>query len=136
MKKVLLLVAMLFVFGTTFSQKKVVNKVQTIKLGNLEIYKSDLLSKYGKNNYVFQFEDAEKACAALGNGWRLPTYEELKNMYDHKSEIGNMGDHAYWTSTLVYQDSKIAYYIKFWDGVREFDYNVNNSCHIRPVRTK
>jgi hypothetical protein len=133
MKKVLILITMLFSFGTTFSQKKVVNKVQTFKLGNLEIYKNDL---HGKYTHLFEFEEAQKACAALGNGWRLPTIEELKNIYAHKNEIGNLTQFSYWTSTLAYEGSKIAYYIKFTDGTPEFDYNVYTTSSVRPVRSK
>jgi predicted small secreted protein len=47
-------------------------------------------------------EDAEKACANLGDGWRLPAKEELLVMYKelHKNDRGDFcGDCHYWSST-------------------------------------
>ena len=46
--------------------------------------------------------DANKACAALGRGWRLPTMVELEVMYKelHLKGKGNFcGDCLYWSST-------------------------------------
>ena len=32
--------------------------------------------------------DAKKACADLGNGWRLPTKDEVILIYENKDKIG------------------------------------------------
>lgn len=32
--------------------------------------------------------ESKKACADLGEGWRLPTYDELNWIYKHKNTIG------------------------------------------------
>lgn len=42
---------------------------------SIEIAKDDLDGK-------FNFDDAQKACAALGEGWRCPTRHETIEMYD------------------------------------------------------
>ena len=45
------------------------------------------------------WEDAMKACADLGDGWRLPTRLELLIMYDNQNEIGGFALNYYWSST-------------------------------------
>ena len=45
------------------------------------------------------WEDAMKACADLGDGWRLPTRLELLIMYDNKDEIGGFANNYYWSSS-------------------------------------
>ncbi len=52
----------------------------TIKIGNLEVMTEDL----GEMNW----DDAMKACADLGDGWRLPTKDELNLLYENKEKIG------------------------------------------------
>jgi len=48
------------------------------------------------------WDDAMTACKNLGNGWRLPSKEELEAMYEqlHKQGKGNFRtDHFYWSSS-------------------------------------
>lgn len=45
------------------------------------------------------WKDAKAACAKLGNGWRLPTADELKVIYKYKEQIGNFNDSLLWSST-------------------------------------
>ena len=49
----------------------------------------------GKMNW----EDAKKACENLGDGWRLPTIEELEKIYEYRDKIGGFEDNSYWSST-------------------------------------
>lgn len=44
-------------------------------------------------------EEAKSKCSELGNGWRLPTIDELKIMYDelHKNGRGDFNDESYWS---------------------------------------
>lgn len=42
---------------------------------SIEIAKDDLVGE-------FKFDDAQKACAALGEGWRCPTRHDSIEMYD------------------------------------------------------
>jgi len=47
------------------------------------------------------WEQAKKRCSELGSGWRLPTKEELKAMYDqlYMKGKGNFENDLYWSST-------------------------------------
>jgi hypothetical protein len=63
-----------------------------IKIGSLEITRHDFDVK-------MTWDDAKKACAALGDGWRLPTKEELNEMYRHKDRIGGFAAADYWSSS-------------------------------------
>ena len=64
----------------------------TVKIGNLEVMTEDLEGK-------MTWEDAMKACADLGDGWRLPTKDELNTLYQNKDKIGGFADYGYWSST-------------------------------------
>ena len=65
----------------------------TIKIENIEVAEKD----FPKN---MNWEDAKKACEALGNGWRLPTKDELNILYQNKDKIGGFaGSYYYWSST-------------------------------------
>jgi hypothetical protein len=63
-----------------------------IKIGNIEIAQHDF-PEY-KN-----WDDSKKACADLGNGWRLPTKDELNLMYLNKDKIGGFASGQHWSST-------------------------------------
>ena len=56
-----------------------------------EVYPKDL----GKHNW----KDAKKVCADLGDGWRLPTREELHVMWLNKESIGGFAAAYYWSSS-------------------------------------
>ena len=71
---------------------------KTIKIGNLEVMKEDL----GEMNW----DDAVKACADLGDGWRLPTKDELNILYENKDKIGGFANWYYWSSKeFVFNDA-------------------------------
>lgn len=63
----------------------------SIKIGDLEIAKKDCSN-------ALQWDEAKKACADLGNGWRLPTQGELSLMYEKRDEIGGFKSGSYWSS--------------------------------------
>ena len=50
-----------------------------IKLGNLEVFKNDI----GE----FSYFDAKLECAKIGGGWRVPTKEELNQLFENKDTI-------------------------------------------------
>ena len=62
----------------------------TIIIKNLEIANHDFPSE-------MNYKDAVAACAALGEGWRLPNKKELKIMYKKQAKIKNFSNLAYWT---------------------------------------
>jgi hypothetical protein len=57
--------------------------------------------------------EAVEACKALGDGWRLPTKEELDWMYQHKDKISGFGEGWLWASTHY---SNYAWGQRFSDG--------------------
>ena len=73
------------------SNSEETSNIETVKIGNLEVMTEDL----GKMNWY----DATKACADLGDGWRLPTKDELNILYKNKDKIGGFVDESYWSST-------------------------------------
>ena len=81
--KTLLLIGAIALSINVFAQS-------TVKIG-IEVMTEDL--------GLMNWDDAMKACADLGNGWRLPTKDELNMMYENKDKIGGFADNFYWSST-------------------------------------
>ena len=79
------------------------------------------------------WEDAIKACADLGDGWRLPTRLELLIMYDNKDEIGGFADYLYWSSSEG--DNYGAWWQSFYNGSQGTSDKVNGNGSVRAVRT-
>jgi hypothetical protein len=73
----------------------------SVKIGNLEVMTKDL----GE----MEWDDAMKACAALGDGWRLPTKEEFNILYQNKDKIGGFDKNYYWSSA-EYDDGSARYF--------------------------
>lgn len=64
----------------------------TVKIGGLEVMTKDL--------GLMNWESAKRACADWGDGWRLPTKDELNIIYENKDKIGGFRyDDGYWSST-------------------------------------
>jgi hypothetical protein len=63
-----------------------------IKLDNLEVAQHDFPKS-------MNWDDAKAACAKLGEGWRLPTKDELNLLYQKKDKIGGFAEYFYWSST-------------------------------------
>lgn len=64
-----------------------------INIGNLLVAQNDFPSS-------MTWEQAIASCANLGNGWRLPTENELNTLYENKTEIGGFASGYYWSSTV------------------------------------
>ena len=67
------------------------------QLNNIEVARNDF-----KNAQTWN--DAIAKCKGLGNGWRLPTLDELNKLYNNKDKIGGFKDSYfdnahYWSST-------------------------------------
>ena len=90
-----------------------------------EVYHEDLEGHY-------TWHEAKKACAKLGAGWRLPTKEELHEMYEKRDMVGGFTDSSYWSSTEAVNG--IAWDQDFGSG---YQYNSNKysfSYNVRAVR--
>jgi hypothetical protein len=137
--KQVLFILLLFISFQGFSQ-------ETVKLKEigLEVMKEDL----GQ----MTLKEAHRACAKLGNRWRLPTIFELKKMYEYKDKIGNLKEkkteyefhNVYYSSTFELDDeladsedgfSFQAYVFNFFDGNYDFESKKIGSYSVRAVRT-
>jgi hypothetical protein len=99
-------------------------EVSTIKIDNLEVMTEDL----GK----MRWDDAMKACADLGDGWRLPTIDEMsKLLYKNKEKIGGFAQAQYWTSPEF--DTNLAWFEIFYKGNQNAR-NLSNVLYVRAVR--
>ena len=68
------------------------------RIGSLLIAQNDLSNE-------MNWEDAKTACEALGDGWRLPTKDELNILFKNKRKIGGFAVGYYWSSTENYADA-------------------------------
>ena len=106
------------------TKEKQADKYSTVKIGNLEIMTEDL----GQMDW----REATKACADLGDGWRLPTKYELNVLYENKDEIGGFSNvTSYWSSTEYGLNSAWLQY--FRDGEQRSRLK-NGICSVRAVR--
>jgi len=78
------------------------------------------------------WEDAKKACADLGDGWRLPTRLELLLMYNNQDELGGFANNYYWSST-EYSNYGFAWLQYFYNG-RQYGSNKTSKDSVRAVR--
>jgi hypothetical protein len=96
----------------------------SITFGNLIVAQNDFPEPMG-------WEDAKKACEKLGEGWRLPTKDELKILFRKKDKIGGLSDCYYWSSSEYGDD-------KAWAQARSLMQFANGkefvSC-VRAIRT-
>jgi len=74
-----------------------------------------------------KWDDAMDACSSLGDGWRLPTKEELRGMYAflYNKGKGNFQKNWYWSSSS-HSGSSGAYGVTFdggivWSGIKGSD---------------
>jgi len=77
------------------------------------------------------WNEAKKACANLGSGWRLPTKDELNLMYKNRKKIGGFEINRFWSSTE--SSSTNAWGQGFYNGAQNYypkDYNAS----VRAVR--
>jgi antitoxin component YwqK of YwqJK toxin-antitoxin module len=102
---------------------------------NFEIYPITLMRGNVERHTAWYF--AKEECNKLGNGWRLPTLLELRQMYEHKDEIGGFKHfgNAYWSSTPVESVNGYYYTVDFDDGF-EMKSGTNQPVCIRPVRKR
>ena len=86
---------------------------ETIKISGLEFMTKDL----GKMDW----NKAQAICDSMGNGWRLPTKDELIKMYKLRESIGGFRNYGrgYWTSSNYSDVSR--WCINFSNGNIYFD---------------
>ena len=88
-----------------------------------EVYPKEL----GEHNW----QDAKKVCEDLGDGWRLPTREELHLMWLNRESIGGFDTVYYWSCSE--NGSYYAWFQNFDGGVQSYNYKAE-SYYARAVR--
>jgi hypothetical protein len=125
MKK-LLIIPMLFMCNM------VIGQVTSEIIGNpKKIERSFLVAQYDFPTPM-NWADATDACAALGDGWRLPSKDELNILYQNKNDIGNFDIILYLSSTEF--DNNGAWRQDFYDGGQN-DFLKGDKIYVRAVRT-
>ena len=109
-----------------------------IKFDNIEIAQFDIPMN-------MTWEDACAVCDSLGEGWRLTTLKELKEMYKHRDRIGEFLTEIdkeddvellyYWSADDYPADPDgQAYYVRFDNGHYDFAIKYQLNLNVRPVR--
>ena len=99
-----------------------------IKIDNLEVAQYNLPNR-------MNWDDAKIACAKLGEGWRLPTKNELNLLYQNKDKIGGFANYGYWSSTEY--NKRDAWGKEFSKGFQGYDSYYHAKyfrCFVRAVR--
>jgi hypothetical protein len=112
-----------FSFSKSSAQSNIIGN--PIKIGNIEVAQYD----FRKIPWV----DANNSCINLGDGWRLPTIDELKILYQNREIIGNFKWDSYWSSTKG--NIVIAWRLNFGDGMVYDRDNTDNTACVRAVKT-
>ncbi len=99
---------------------------KTVKSGNLEIAQYDF-------PYRMHFGAARVLCEGLGDGWRLPTKEELSFLCKNKDKIGGFESQMYWSSTIRW-DYGYSWIHNFYLDKEETN-NHEAKMSVRAVRT-
>ena len=76
--------------------------------------------------------EAKEMCKDFGDGWRLPTIEELKKIYKYKDFIGGFNDDYYWSSTEGDNGFVSAFHFRYGNPNGHFK---NYTIYARAVRT-
>jgi hypothetical protein len=98
---------------------------RVIRIGNLEVAQFDFQSK-------MNWTDAKNSCIMLGEGWRLPTKEELNIIYMNISKIGDVSEDGYWTSTENGSDKAWRQYLTTGGQYTDVKYG---SGYVRAVKS-
>jgi serine/threonine protein kinase len=98
---------------------------QFTRIGNFEIYFKDIGS--------MSWFEGNQACSNIGNGWRLPSLNELRIMFENKDRIGGFSEvEYYWSSEENTLKANVVYFETGFECLRI----KQNHIKVRPVRTK
>jgi hypothetical protein len=101
-----------------------------IKINNIEIAQFDFPDEM---NWV----DSKKVCESLGEGWRLPTLDELHLIYENMDKIEGLTHSTYWSSTdaTILFDAWCHNFINGQQSTTIFN-KYKDQFGVRAVRTK
>jgi hypothetical protein len=91
---------------------------------SIEVYPYDL--------GIMSWQESIESCKKLGNGWRLPTRNELNLMFIQKDNSFSFTN-SYWSSTEG--DDQTIWVQQFFYGSQML-FDKNRRCNIRPVKDR
>ena len=110
------------------------NLIITIPAISFEVYPHDLPE-------TMTYNDAVKAVEKLGDGWMIPTIEELRLIYKNKDETfctkpssGSGFPNWYWSSTPNRDYPTYVDIVRFSDGNEFWNLKDDGRLSCRPVR--
>lgn len=132
-----LLVLLLIIPSVILSQKYMIK--------NPHVMDSISVSRYDVSNRL-TYEQAKIACKELGEGWRLPTKQEMIKICENKNIQGYLPQLQLVNDTIYYEDEGLYYWTNeeygpnhVWIFCRDESYFAitlkNEYLYVRPVRT-
>ena len=126
-------------FTITAETQEELSKLQALICGlNGLILTSDngeQIEVYPKNlDGAYSWNDAIAACEALGDGWHLPTKEELNLLFSNKEKIDGFKEGDYWSCS---EDSTAYAWSQYWaSGAPGYQVNYvkTHAGYVRAVR--
>ena len=108
-----------------FTNSKSTTKQNSTIIENLEVYNKDL--------GVMTWDEATKKASELGEGWRLPTIDELeKILYPNKSKIQNLQTQEfYWSGS---ETSPLYAWVLYFEIGSTHESGKNGIYYVRAVR--
>jgi hypothetical protein len=104
----------------------------TSKIGNIEIAQNDFPD-------IMYYQEAKYACEKLGDGWRLPSKDELNILFQNKDKIGNFLNKDYWSLTVKVDEltglSGSDVWIQNFTVGKQYSSLGSSLCHTRAVRS-
>jgi len=110
---------------TKNTQSSSVETSLILKDCNLEVKKAD-------EKGSCKWKDAQSLCESYGEGWRLPTKDELNCLYKNKDNVGGFLRDWYWSSDRVGQFN---IWVQSFSNGKQFGYSNSNSAKVRCVRS-
>ncbi len=83
---------------------------------------------------TYTWDDAVKQCASKGKGWRLPSKNELNEMFVVKKKIGGFRNGWYWSATENGQFAANAWCQDFESGEQSYESEFYLDYNVRCVR--
>ena len=126
-------------FTITAETQEELSKLQALICGlNGLILTSDngeQIEVYPKNlDGAYSWNDAIAACEALGDGWHLPTKEELNLLFSNKEKIDGFKEGDYWSCSEYSTTGAWGQYWHSGNPGYQFNANKTSAYYVRAVR--
>jgi hypothetical protein len=102
-----------------------------IEIGNIEVAERDLTELNGAD---LKLVNANRLAKKMGKGWRLPTRDELTEMYKNVNSLPNIKKNAFYMSSETF-GSKAVWVQSFGTGKQEYFTDGGQAYSVRLVKT-